>query len=641
MVNKNFFAFQVMKKYLISILISLTFFEAQAQERLTELLNKYNCLRIKRTEDTTLGPVYIFTRDEIEALQANTLADLLKLLPHTSYLPNRYGVESLNMAGLKINIPTYVRLFIDDHEVSSIYSLSPFLTYDEYPLANVDFVKVYYAGLNTKLSSENGPLIIKLYTKEPDKENISFIQGLYDSKRSYNVVFSDSRQISANLSYFVMLSKGEKKFSKFHFNGNDLDRNQERIHAYFKMKYKDFSLQFSGSKVHRGIWGGLSFDFSPEYGYINSTDMFISAKFKTLEDKSLEFFLSYDQQRRKAEERNDNFLNISYAYNRSLGYPIYIYDRRNFKKVIFSTRKRFKSKKNELFIGFDSRNYFQDSSENIKYRTVFRQNVKPFYIKYIHIYSIFAEEQYRFNENLSGYISLKFEKYNWNKNDDHLNENWKAGLSYKWEKLLFKLFNFNIYIPPSMLNVENSPFHKLKPYRITSYVFSADYIPDEKKRLSLHVRKLELKNPIIFNPNINGYANIPVKEKGYIYVIEYLQKFTSNKLRGYLWILNKDKLGYYSPRTGANLIWIGKKDNWKYFITFLYKKNIKVRKTKIPDSYDLSAGVSYHLKSGWTFKIKGENLLNRGEKVFFAYYGGEGLYSGVDRRYTISIEKEF
>ena len=630
-----------MKKYLIGICISLLFFEAQAQEKLAELLNKYKALRIQETEDKTLGPVYTFTRDEIEALQANTLADLLRLLPHTSYLPNRFGIESLNMAGLKVNIPTYIRLFIDDHEVSSIHSLSPFLTYDEYPLANVDFVKIYYAGLNTKLSSENGPLIIKLYTKEPDKENVSFIQGLYDSKRSYNVVFSDARQLSTDLSYFVMLSKGEKKFSKFLFNGNDLDRNQERIHAYFKMKYKDFSLQFSGSKVHRGIWGGFSFDFSPEYGYMSSTDIFISAKLKTLSDKSLEFLISYDQQRRKAEEKNNNYLNISYAYNRSLGYPVYVYDRRDFKKLIFSTRKRFHSKKNELFIGFDLRNYFQNNSENIRYRTAFRQNVKPFYIKYIHIYSIFAEDQYRFNKSLTGYLSLKFEKYDWNKNEDHLDENWKVGFSYQISKFLFKLINFNIYIPPSMLNVENSPNHKLKPYRIGSYVLSADYIPNEKKRLSFHIRRLELKNPIIFNPNINGYANIPVKEHGYIYVIEYQQKFANNELRGYLWTLNKNKLGYYSPKTGANLIWIGKKDNWRYFLTFLYKKSIKVHKTRIPDSYDLSAGVSYHLKSGWTFNIKGENLLNRGEKVFFAYYGGEGLYSGIDRRYTVSIEKEF
>ncbi|WP_029520418.1 hypothetical protein [Persephonella sp. IF05-L8] len=630
-----------MKKYLWSIyLFFIAFLSAYGQE-LSQLLKKYSCIRVKNTEDRTLGPAYIFTREELENLQIHTLADLLRLLPHTSYLPNRYGVESLNMAGLKIDVPTYVRLFIDDHEVSSIYTLSPFLIYDEYPIANVDFVKVYYAGMNTKLSYENGPIVIKLYTKEPDKENISFVKGIYDSKKSYNVIFSDAKQLSSDFSYFVMLSKGEKKFSKLYLNGNNLNRNQRRVHAYFKIKYKDLVLQFSGSKVHRGIWGGFSFDFSPDYGYVNSTDIFMSAKFKTLEDKSLEFFVSYDQQRRKSEEKNNNFINVPNAYNETLGYPIYIYDRRDLKKTVLSTRKKFDFKQNNLYLGVDFRNYNQKARENLQYVSAFLQNVKPFYIRYINIYSIFAEESHRFTDNFAAYLSLKFEKYDWDKNRDHLDENWKIGVSYKIKDFTFKVFAFSIFIPPSMLNVETSPEKKLKPYKISSQVLSIDYIPDKKKKLSLHIRKISLKNPIIFFPQFNGYINVPVKEHGNMYILEYSQKFYRNKLRAYFWTFNKDKFGYYSPRTGANLIWTGNIKNWSYFITFLYKKNIKVENTYIPDAYNLSLGVSYSTKSGWNFQIKGENLLNRGEKVFYAYLGGNGLYSGIDRRYTVSIQKEF
>ncbi|MDQ7056545.1 MAG: hypothetical protein Q9M89_08905 [Persephonella sp.] len=60
-------------------------------------------------------------------MQAHTLSDILRLVPLFNFLPNQYGVESLLNPGNPVNVSFVFRIYIDDHEVSSIHTYSPFL----------------------------------------------------------------------------------------------------------------------------------------------------------------------------------------------------------------------------------------------------------------------------------------------------------------------------------------------------------------------------------------------------------------------------------------------------------------------------------------------------------------------------------
>ena len=137
-----------------------------------------------KTKRESLGHLVVFTRKDLEIMGVNTLGEVLRTIPVTNFMPNSFGTGSLSNPGQPVKISTIYRLYIDDHEVSSIHTFSPFLTYDEYPLDTIDHIEIYYSLGAISVSNEPSQIIIKLYTKSPERENLSEIRLTGDTKYS-------------------------------------------------------------------------------------------------------------------------------------------------------------------------------------------------------------------------------------------------------------------------------------------------------------------------------------------------------------------------------------------------------------------------------------------------------------------------
>ncbi|MEZ0323513.1 MAG: hypothetical protein ABWJ98_04290 [Hydrogenothermaceae bacterium] len=305
-----------------------------------------------KTKIENLGHYIVITRRELDIMQAYTLTDVLKSLKLYTYIPNRFGIYQLVSAGSSVGSNTSYKLFIDDHEVSSIHTDSPFLIFDRYPLDNIDHIKIYSGAGAVRIGNEPSLIIIKLYTKEPSRENASVLRTSVSSRRDYTISFNDARVIK-DISYNLLISRSYENFPTYRLFSTNLSRDTKRNYLFLKLNYQDTSLDISFADVKRDAFGGLAVDFSSTFSRTSSQDFYINLTQKFLEDKSLKLNLSVDINRREGEFANDLagggvFLAPIYPDNPtsdSLKIPTYYYEKRDFNKYTLYISKEFKTEK--------------------------------------------------------------------------------------------------------------------------------------------------------------------------------------------------------------------------------------------------------------------------------------------------------
>jgi iron complex outermembrane receptor protein len=524
----------------LTILLSFLFVKnAFAQEDITTLLDKYEEAAdlSNRTKVESLGHYITITRKDLEIMQANTLSDVLKSLKLHSYIPNIFGVYQLTVSGLQVGLNTSYRLFIDDHEVSSIHTDNPFLIYDNYPLDSIDHIEIYRGAGAVRIGNEPSILIIKLYTKDPKRENSTTIKGLLDTRKGYSYSFTDARPIKENISYLVSIYKGYNNYKTYHYNNNPLNRDSQSVFGIFKLNYYDTQLTFNFARVNRDAFKGLAVDISPDISNTQSQDFYISLTQKLLEDKSLTFNISYDYNERKGEfenKFNEGGIFVLPVYNPSSLIPYYYYEKRNLKKYIFYISKEFKTDNNALLIG---------ASYKIKQNDVEKADYKAFtlsgftsssikdFLKFnrIDLYTVFAENQYNVNEKNLIFLSLKYDYYRRENLPDIKEFIARIGhTSFITHNLYIKSFITKTYIPPSFYELEQSQNPKdLKVEKMKGFSSEIVYEKD-KSILKLFYGYTYAKDLIYFTPNgtIN-WRGIP----SHLLDFEYTYKITpDNKI---------------------------------------------------------------------------------------------------------------
>ena len=164
--------------------------------------------------DEKLGHVFIYSQKDIQLMQYHKLNDILKELPLFNLNKNRYGFLTPSLSATKAMVSGFFRVFINDHEVSSIYNQSAAFVWGDLPLDFIDHLEIYYGESSFSYGSETGIYFIRLYTKKGIKENGyeinlnglstgSFLESLTNSKAfengwSHLVYFTQLSHIKPN-----------------------------------------------------------------------------------------------------------------------------------------------------------------------------------------------------------------------------------------------------------------------------------------------------------------------------------------------------------------------------------------------------------------------------------------------------------
>lgn len=157
-----------MKTIILFFLLLLNITFAQS---LDTLLQEYQDASEKslHTLDERMGHVVVYSQQDIRRMQYNTLDDILKELPRKNLNKNRYGVNTSTLSGTSTSVSGFFRIFINDHEISSVHTQASSLTWGNIPLDFVDYVEVYYGESSFSLGNERAFILFESIQKKPIK----------------------------------------------------------------------------------------------------------------------------------------------------------------------------------------------------------------------------------------------------------------------------------------------------------------------------------------------------------------------------------------------------------------------------------------------------------------------------------------
>ncbi|SNZ07820.1 iron complex outermembrane recepter protein [Persephonella hydrogeniphila] len=628
---------------LIYILFFFIALKTQGEENILSLMKKYEKESdlSKKTKKESLGHLYIITRKQLEIMQIHTLSQLLKAIPMFNFFPNRFGIYTLSNPGEVAGIDIKYRLYIDDHEVSSIHILNPFLIYDHYPLDHINHIEIYYSMGAIAVSNEPAQMIIKLYTKKPERENSSKIRLTKDLRNGYGGNILIAKKINSNESFLFMMNKSFFDYSSVDEPDGRIYRDTALQSIFFKYDYYNYTFETAYNSVHRDPFTGFSIDAVPDDGKIDSLDFYLYITAYYLSDKSLKVHLSYDNQKREYFEKNKEGIFYPLTFFDPSNPFILFNEKRTFEKHSAYVEKKFQSSKNEILTGFFVK-YSKQKIEKELHRTSSGDlTEKEKYIKDFKNISLYAEDIYSLRENVSliGGVRLDRYKYYSMKHKDivHL----RGGISGIFDRLSIKSFISSSYLIPSMYLLENAKDNRLDPIHVKVLSGELSYQINSKNNISFTAQFFTAKKHFSFDKNSLRFVNGAEKDFHVFSVLYRFEPDLFNSVELNYWFTNQGDTTL-SPSNGGYIKLFSEFKRLQVYNELVYRASYRPLFYDFPSSLSYSFSVKYRLPEDFSISLRGENIFGGTPKAVRAFPVGYPVsYSAYDRKYYISISKIF
>ena len=604
-----------------------------ADESLTTLLDKF---RVESelsniTKSESAGFVDIYTREDLERMQAHTLQDILKLFT----IPNitrRQNALTLYTKPTNPSMPdSAIRLYINDHDMAAASYGSDAMVWSDISLDFIDHVLVYRSSSSVEFGNEPGTVIIKLYTKRPCREEGGKARFMFDQKGSLEGSFYYTHTIKSDLSYFVFFNKNNIEREEYENKTSSINSDENKENFYANLDYKKWSIEVAHLKKEINSFLGMGRDYTPsldseglsaKHIYIHATKEF---------DNDVKLQLSYDYLDFKAD-----YSDPSGIYAGALGYVSDYYAR--YRDDIFSVlaEKRFYTQNNKLLLGtfFKSKNSdlsgeFDSDRENFENR--------------LDLYSIYAENSYSIDKNSMFVASLKGDIYRYDKEVDSKEKLIsRVGFIKNIDDFQIKAFYIKTYYAVPML-----------------YLYSENYIPykanpdlkfPEPTLLTLGVRykkdgheaefrfaKISVKNRIAY---LNGtYVNTPTRDYEQ-YEFKYTYNFNyKNRVMFDVYYGTNKEIFDMSPKYGGHITLFNKYKKFDIYNELDYRSDYEVYGVYVDHSFNYTLALKYHINPDFSVGFKGENIFNSGFEQ--AYRGLDYSIPVFDQKFWLNVEYLF
>lgn len=629
---------------LLGLLSSLLF-----SDSLDALLQEY-----KSTSDNSLqtvnekiGHVVIYSQKEIRLMQYTKLNDILKELPLFNINTNQFGLTNYSLTGSKTTTSGFFRFFINDHEISSGYDQSTLLSWGDLPLDFVDHVEIYYGESSFSFGNETGIYFVRIYTKSALKENSSEINSWIASKGANSQSFTNSASFENGWSYLMFLNQEKVKYTSI-YNDQKLNSNGTKHYAYMDVSNETNKINMGYTDVSKNNYTGLAFDATPNSGKSLSKDFFINYTHYFLEDKSLKANLSVDVNDRSYDEVDTNTQGIAIIplitfsqYGPPSGPKSYSEDLRFIKTNAYLS-KSFDVEDNSFITALNVKNKIYDvqnresnTNSDIGRFNAFDEET---------ISSLLFQDSYKLKDDLILVANTKLDYYDRNAYLKDSSETLlRFGAIYTpTENWGFKSFYTQTAITPSFYNVDyaykSAPALKSQQYRF--YTLEGVYTQGDSK-FGITYDHVNIDDFIYLSPV--GFINIDhtITSEGILFDYEY--SFTDR---------DKIHLNYYTSSLsetisnttkGGYIKYMGGYQKFDYFTSVIYRNGYDYLGLTIPDSFDMSLGVTYHVTKDLSYSLKANNILDRStQSLYFTNLGARFFaLDDNDRSVTFSIRWVF
>ncbi|MDA3908405.1 MAG: TonB-dependent receptor, partial [Sulfurimonas sp.] len=133
---------------IIFLLLFLSTFLFSKDVLLDDLLAQYEKSEslYHKTKKESAGHLILFSREDLDQMQAYTLNDVLKTLRMFNLEATRTGMTTLVKSGASQVAPNPVKIFINSHELNSATLGNALTQYGKMGLYFIDHIEVYQAG---------------------------------------------------------------------------------------------------------------------------------------------------------------------------------------------------------------------------------------------------------------------------------------------------------------------------------------------------------------------------------------------------------------------------------------------------------------------------------------------------------------
>lgn len=593
-----------------------------------------------QTKNEALGHLVIYTRDDIERMQAYKLSDLLKSHRIVQYNENMLGMPDYLHEDPNIYRSDLIKIYINNHEITSSFTGSGLFLYGNIELGFIDHVEVYTGSSSNHISTEPSSLTIKLYTKDPEREDGGSLQG-YVGSRAYNHINASYAASQKDLNYYLYASKTDGNREKYTVNNSTLTKNFDEARALMTLNYKNIKVDAEIMQHSMSPFLSYSMLAMPKESEVAYFLGRIGVTVNFLDDDSLTLSSSFIRVQetldfdmygtRWSSDPLDLFLTEDNLYSKSLDD---IFD--------FKLEKRYDLDNHHLIIGSQARLKKLDTLEVTNLGVV---DDTPEYVD-SHIVSLYLQDDYMINDQniftMSGKASHYSHKSNRN-NDTFVTYQARLGYILNSQSDLFKVFASYMQYPTEQYSLAISRAEGITLLDINK--LTAEY----KHNYGSHTFGIfgEYTNSENLPTTLIG-EKIPNHYNSYGGNLEYIYNFDKfNKFESMLYT-NKTS----SAQTGKELKTVGgflrvlnTLGKWDIYNELVYHELLD----SPSKGTDYSAAIRYHVNEDFIVSLKGSNIFNSAAKSQYLYLDiSQGVpvletleYSPIDQFFSIGMEYKF
>jgi vitamin B12 transporter len=596
-----------MKTTFLLLLLSTFLFSKDVM--LDDLLAEYEKSEslYHKTKMESAGHLILFSREDLDQMQAYTLNDVLKTIRMYNIQATRTGMTTLVKSGSNQVAPNPVKIFLNSHELNSATLGNALTQYGKMGLYFIDHIEVYQAGNSVTFGNEPGSMIIKLYTKEPSRENATSTQVSIDTRGSLNLRAIDARDMG-EYSYLANVDISKNNYETYNTNGYELSRDGKRGQLYLKFsKDESYDIEIGASKEKFDSFSGLG--NAPIDGNVDAKN--VSIQVTKYFDGKLNIILGLSHE--QLDVLNKDAVGMPMA-DASMPKQLNV----NIGSNVYSAivEKKFVHGANDLFIGAQLKhqkfNINEYKRDGVSTPMVWGPQERNIYMAYL-------ENLYNINENNLIAFSAKLDRYENDTSKSSTEHILRLGyVALVNENLTFKFFAMKSYVYPTFRQTTFSPNLNINPdlESIKNRTITAEIIyKNDKTTFTISGGNGEAKNAIVFNPTLKKYVNkdgVSSFQRGFVRVDHRFN--LNNKITLEYFKMFKDM--YVSPGDGALIQLFNKIGKFDIYNELVYRSDYRSSDgIDMPAGYDYSLGVIYPVSKQLEVKLKGENLLDQAHEV--------------------------
>jgi len=562
-----------------------------------------------KTKNENAGNLIIYTRDDLERMQALTLKDLLKTLRYFSYSESKLAqADMLNLDSFS-NQSNGIRLYLNEHELLSPLYGSGFSNFGDMELEFIDHVEVYTGFPSFEFGIAPATVVIRLYTKNAKHDEggkVKLLGGSYGSHLAaayYADAFDD-------FSYFAYVGQYNNDRKSYNNDGSNLNRDQLRNRFYGSISTDNHTFELHAVKNDDDAFMG-DFEDTGNFNVIDNSlehNYLSISSYSQFMDKSLDLKLLYTTQ--------ESELNEELKRKNSLTNTILSHDRTKEQSFTAVLEKKWKISKHELNIGLQYR-YKSFDIEN----STFNRTTVPFNQAFDNeqIYSIYLQDLYQLNEKNAFVFSIMGQAYKRGGGvDEPTPSQLRLGYIYTGANFSAKttLSSQEFAVEPYMIIDHDAGNSNLKSERYNSLAQEFIYTTDSTiNNLIFSYARLSDYPQLVSGSTtgtprwINSDDNLDIFTSSYEFTYLYSKKDKLEFSLNYSYadsVYSQDKAKSLSSLL-RSLNTFGKFDIFNEFwiVDPAFKSRI---------SLDYSAGIIYHATQDFSLQLKGENIFDRAQE---------------------------